>query len=174
MQYDKECFSIGTFFPTKDTSLEDMLSFFETILGCSPQFLGGFKTVSVKKEETPVLYKQALRATARMRDNQEELFSIGNEVIWDLSYIGSKVQDVIEEDKGYGILSYNIADCVIYEEPQSMIQALGYTTICQRVYQRIITFEMQEKNYKLIVDVKPYFENEEGNLVVCGDKYWVE
>jgi len=49
MQYDKECFSIGTFFPTKDASLEDMLSFFETILGCSPKFLGGFKTVSVKK-----------------------------------------------------------------------------------------------------------------------------
>jgi len=100
------------------------------------------------------------------------LFSIGNETIWELSYIGSKVQDVIEEDKGYGILSYNIADCLIYEQPQNMIQALGYTMICLKEYKRIISFEMQEKNYKLFVDVKPYFENEEGSLVVCGEKYW--
>ena len=44
----------------------------------------------------------------------------------ELSYIGSKEQDIIEEDKGYGILTYNIADCLIYEYPQSLIQALGY------------------------------------------------
>jgi len=82
MQYDKECFSIGTFFPTKDISFEDMLSFFETIMGCSPQFLRGVKTVSVRKEEAPVLYKQALRATTQAVGHQEELFPLSNETIW--------------------------------------------------------------------------------------------
>ena len=82
MQYDKECFSIGTFFPTKDGSLEDMLSFFETTLGCSPQFLKAAKSVNVRKEEIPVLYKQALRATTHSLGNQDDLFSLSNETVW--------------------------------------------------------------------------------------------
>jgi len=41
------------------------------------------------------------------------------------------------------------------------------------MYRRVIHFEMQEKGYKLIIGVKPWFVNEEGLLVVCGEKDWV-
>ena len=40
-------------------------------------------------------------------------------------------------------------------------------------FKRVIHFEMQEKDYKLIVDIKPWFENEEGMMCVCGEKDWV-
>ena len=44
----------------------------------------------------------------------------------ELSYIGSKVEDIAEESKGYGILVYNISDSTIHEEPHMLVSALGY------------------------------------------------
>ena len=75
-QYDKECFSIGTFIPVSETSLEEMLSFFEMILGSSPQYLKSFKHISVLNEQIPVLFKQALRAISSTTSGQEDPFSL--------------------------------------------------------------------------------------------------
>lgn len=49
-----------------------------------------------------------------------------NNLYRELSYIGSKVEDIIDEEKGYGILVYNISDCTIHEDPQVLVSALGY------------------------------------------------
>jgi len=87
MQYDKECFSIGTFVPTKENSLESMLLFLETILGSSPQFLKSYKFVSVRNEQTPVLYKQALRAVSLTGSEQEDSFPIDSNSTWYFTFI---------------------------------------------------------------------------------------